>query len=74
MTADTEKREKHYTAICRCRECKTELNRADNVPESKKLQIIMSAPLVAGRCPQKCRSTFSDCNMNIEIDWQEILY
>ena len=60
-----------WTAILKCRDCGTELNRAEHVPEEKKAQVDISAALMAGKCPKGCRATFSDCNINTTIDWKE---
>lgn len=58
-----------FTCVVRCSACKTELNRAEHVPEHEKLRVILSAPIVVGRCPRGCDPTFSDCNLNTDLDW-----
>ena len=61
---------KLWTAIAKCKVCKRELNRATGVPESSKMQIILSAPLVA-ICEVRDHNTFSDCNPGVELEWME---
>lgn len=58
-----------FTYVVKCRDCDTELNRAIGVPEHAKGQVTISAPLVAGKCPEGCRSTWSDCNLNWKGEW-----
>lgn len=62
---------KRYTAVLTCHDCGHELNRAVGVPENERTQVAISSPLVAGRCPNGCRSTFSDCNLNYDLTWTE---
>jgi len=61
--------EKLWTGILSCSDCGQELNRAENVPDDEKHRVGMGSPLVAGKCPKGCRSTFSDMNMNTELRW-----
>ena len=61
----------NWTGILKCKDCGAELNRAEHVPEGEKTRIAIAAPLVAGSCPNGCRSTFSDCNLNTTIEWVE---
>jgi len=63
--------EKLFTYICCCRECGEELNRAEGVPESDKTFVVIGAPLMVGKCPKGCRSTFSDCNLRYVGEWME---
>jgi hypothetical protein len=60
-----------WTAILKCHDCGGELNRAQHVPENQKGLVAVSSALVAGRCPKGCRSTFSDCNINTDLEWEE---
>ena len=62
--------DKLWTLTVRCRDCNAILNTATGVPKAKKLMVATSAPLVVGKCPGGCRSTFEDCNMNIKLDWE----
>ena len=59
----------NWTAILRCKDCGIELNRAEHVPEEEKSRVVISSALVAGPCPNGCRSTFSDCNINTTLEW-----
>jgi hypothetical protein len=59
-----------WTAIARCGVCRRELNRAEHVPESEKLRIAVSAPLMAV-CPERGHNAFSDCNPGVELEWIE---
>lgn len=60
-----------FTCIVCCRDCGHFLAEANDVPTNEYLRIVMSAPLVTPRCPKGCRATFSDCNLNSELDWFE---
>lgn len=62
--------EKIYTAIARCCVCSKELNRAENVPENKRYQVDISAPIMA-ICPVKSHNTFSDLNLKVHVEWLE---
>jgi len=64
--------ERLWTGILSCHDCGHELNRAENVPESKKHIVSMRSPLVAFKCPNGCRSTFSDMNMNTNLKWTPV--
>ena len=57
-----------WTCIARCQVCKKELNRALHVPEYKKVQVTISAPLVA-ICDCKNHNTISDCNIGVDLEW-----
>jgi len=63
---------REFIVRCRCRDCGTILN--TSVPMTKEkldeawMRLILSMPLVAGVCPNKCRSTFSDCNLNVKTE------
>ena len=59
-----------WKATLKCHDCGAVLNTATNVPENKKLQVIISSALVAGSCPNGCRASFSDCNMNTDLEWE----
>lgn len=64
--------EQLWNAKLLCHDCKALLNEAHNVPTSEKVLVITTSALVAGRCPNGCRSTFSDCNINTDIVWEEV--
>ncbi len=59
-----------WTAILTCADCGHELNRARHVPEWEKSRVSVSSALAAGLCPNKCRSTWSDCNINTNLKWK----
>ena len=63
---------KLWTAIMRCRECRTEINRAEHVPEHQKSRVAISAPIV-GLCPTKSHNTASDYTLNFDLEWLEEL-
>lgn len=64
--------EQMWTGIARCKVCKKELNRAENVPESEKQKVIMTAPLMAV-CDVKAHNAgFSDVNFGVEIEWSKL--
>lgn len=54
----------------KCADCGEVLNTSAPMLEGDKFKASIAAPLVAGKCPKGCRSTFSDCNLNIVIDWE----
>jgi len=58
-----------WTAILRCGDCGAELNRAEHVPEDKKSKVGIASAFAAGDCPNGCRSTFSDLNINTRLEW-----
>lgn len=57
-----------WTAIARCKVCKKELNRAESVPENRKAEVEISAPLMA-ICDERDHNTFSDCNIGVDLEW-----
>lgn len=59
-----------YTAIARCRTCKAELNRAEHVPENKRSQVTLSAPMMAF-CEELGHNTLGDLNLNMTLEWVE---
>lgn len=61
---------KRWTCIATCGDCGQELNRAEHVPESSKLMVGLSAPLVC-ICDNPKHNTFSDCNLRVELEWIE---
>ena len=60
-----------WMAILKCADCGCELNRAEHVPESAKAKVTMTSALAAKSCPNGCRATFSDCNINTKLDWSQ---
>ncbi len=59
----------YWTAILSCRDCGTELNRAEHVPERDKAWVALTSAFAGGNCPKGCRSTFSDLNINTDLKW-----
>ncbi len=60
-----------WKAILKCRDCGHVLNTAEHVPEKEKARVAVSSPLAAGSCPKGCRATFSDLNINTDLEWVE---
>ena len=60
---------KTWTCIARCSTCKKVLNTAKGVPEDKKGQVEMSAPLAARGCKE--HDTLSDLNYHFDLEWIE---
>lgn len=60
-----------WTAILKCHDCGSELNRAVHVPENEKGRVSITSSFAAGQCPKGCRSTFSDLNINTDLEWIE---
>ena len=64
--------DKKYTVALLCRDCGRQLNETcamtgDEV-RREWLKLVTSAALMAGKCPNGCRSTWSDCNINTEFE------
>ena len=59
-----------WRAVLRCRDCGHVLNTADNVPENEKSRVALFSGFNAGRCPNGCRSTERDLNLNTTLEWQ----
>lgn len=66
----TETAAKLWTCVATCQVCGVELNRAEHVPERRKTEVEMAAPLVA-ICKVPGHSTFSDCNFAPVLTWIE---
>jgi len=60
-----------WIGILRCRDCGTELNRAVHVPEKEKTRVNLTSAFASGSCPNGCRYTFSDLNLNTVLEWVE---
>lgn len=50
-----------------CAECGRELNRTVPLTDDQKSFARVSSGLAAGPCPNGCRSTFTDLNLNTRI-------
>lgn len=61
---------KTYTCIATCKRCGQELNRATGVPEDRRLQTILAAPMVS-ICPVVEHNTYPDCNIGVRLEWVE---
>ena len=61
-----------WRAILKCHDCHAVLNTAENVPEEAKGRVTISSALAAGKCHNGCRSTFSDANINTDLEWEEL--
>lgn len=55
-------------AILTCTDCGTELNRSHPFKPEEEGTIRLTSGLVAGKCPKGCRSTFSDLNLNTDLE------
>ena len=63
--------EKLWRAVLLCAECGHLLNTAEHVPEGEKARVALFSGLAGGSCPNGCRSTFSDMNLNTRLEWQQ---
>jgi len=59
-----------WKATLKCADCGIVLNTALNVPESEKGRVSASSGLVATPCPNGCRSTETDLNLNTKLEWE----
>ncbi|KKN34004.1 hypothetical protein LCGC14_0798170 [marine sediment metagenome] len=60
-----------WKAILKCSDCGQTLNTAEHVPKDQKGRVAMSSGFAAGSCPRGCRATFSDLNLNTDLEWVE---
>lgn len=60
--------EETWTAICKCRTCGKEINRAMGVPTSEKTRVSISATMMA-ICDVRSHNTGSDYNLNFDMEW-----
>ena len=60
-----------WTATLRCADCGAVLNTAKDVPDEAKARVNISSAFAAGNCPNGCRASFSDLNINTTLEWQE---
>ena len=54
--------------ILKCRDCHQELNRTPEITEEEAKKARLLSGLAAHKCPNGCRSTFTDLNLNTEIE------
>ena len=59
-----------WKATLKCHDCGAVLNTAVNVPEDKKQIVNISSGFAARSCPNGCRATFSDLNINTDLVWE----
>jgi hypothetical protein len=59
-----------YMGIIRCADCGAELNRTVLIDEPEKGNLAFGSAFAAGKCPNGCRSTFSDLNINTTLHWE----
>ena len=59
-----------FVGILRCRDCGAELNRTKPVTEEHKSRIALFSAFAASNCPNGCRSTWSDLNINTDLSWE----
>jgi len=53
-----------FVLVLRCKDCGSELNRSYPLAEIELSAARVSSAFAAGPCPNGCRSTFSDLNLN----------
>lgn len=56
----------------RCADCGAVLNETIPVSDADKAICAITSGFVAGQCPNGCRSTFSDMNINTKLEWEEV--
>ena len=56
--------EGQFVLVLECRDCGKELNRSMPITKKQYTRATLAGPLTTGPCPNGCRSTFSDLNMN----------
>lgn len=62
--------------VLRCADCGHELNRTIAMTEQdikrNWARLCIGSGLVAGKCPNGCSSTFSDCNINTKMTEEDV--
>lgn len=58
-------------AILKCRDCGAELNRTAPFPDEERAKISIFSVFAAGPCPNGCRATFRDLNLNTKLVVEE---
>lgn len=58
-----------FHGMLTCHDCGRVLAEAVHVPESKQGLVAAQSCLVARPCPNGCRSTCSDLNLNTDLTW-----
>lgn len=59
-------------AIIHCADCGKELNRSIPFEKQDEAKVRMTSGFAAGPCPEGCRSTFSDLNINTRVKIVEL--
>lgn len=63
--------EGRYVVRIKCRDCGTEINSTKEMTGNQVLanwgKLVISSGLVSRSCPNGCRATFSDCNINTDM-------
>jgi hypothetical protein len=58
--------------VLKCRDCGRELNRTAALTAEEASKARIYSVFAAAACPNGCRSTFSDLNINTEIEEIEV--
>lgn len=59
-----------FIIVVKCRDCGKELNRSKPLTRNEYTIAVLLCPIMTGRCPNGCRSTYDDCNLNTIDEWQ----
>jgi hypothetical protein len=58
-----------FIIVVKCADCGVELNRSNPLTKADYTMAVLSAPICTGSCPNGCRATFADCNLNTTHEW-----
>jgi len=58
-----------FIIVVKCSDCGAELNRSKPLTKKEYTTAVLLCPIMTERCPNGCRSTFSDCNLNTYDEW-----
>jgi len=58
-----------FIIVVKCADCGAELNRSRPLTKDNYTQAVILGPIMTPACPNGCRSTFSDCNLNTRDAW-----
>ena len=61
-----------FVIVILCKDCQRELNRSKPITRKEYTEAVMSGPLCTKPCPNGCRSTYSDMNMNTVHRWERL--
>jgi len=64
--------EQKYVLVLRCRDCGAELNRTHPLTKQETSHARVASGFAGRPCPNGCRSTFSDLNINTRIDEETV--